>query len=266
LPPIKTMRNKMLLTFALFFALASCAQAHETGFLNRQVVVSGVTYRYLVYLPREWAKNQHWPVVLSLHGVGERGEDGMFSTEIGLAKAIRRKSGSFPFVALFPQCRDGVTWSDKAMQEMAMAALDATIKEFNGDREHLYLTGLSMGGFGAYDMAIRYHDKWAALVVVCGGVKPLAAFPFIHSQQIDLNLPDPYAETAKRIGQTPIWIFHGLKDATVPPEESHRMVEALKAAGNHVRYTEYPDVGHNAWDKAYLEPELPAWLLAQRKH
>ncbi len=250
---------------AVLLAFAACAMARDTGFLNREVQVAGVTYRYLVYVPREWTKDKKWPVILSLHGVGERGDDGLFSAEIGLAKGIRRKASAYPFVAVFPQCRPGMTWSDNAMQDMAMAALEATIKQFRGDRERLHLTGLSMGGFGAWDMAIRYRGTWATVVVVCGGLKPLTAFPEIHSQQIDLNLPDPYAETAKHIGNVPVWIFHGAKDATVPVEESRRMNDALRAAGITVRFTEYPDVGHNAWDKAYLEPELPAWMLAQRK-
>lgn len=146
-----------------------------------------------------------------------------------------------------------------------MAALETAIKEFQGDRNRLYLTGISMGGFGVYDMAMRYAGTWAAIVPVCGGLKPLAGFPFIHTQQVRLDAEDPYADAAKRIGKTPVWIFHGAKDMTVPPDESRRMAEALKAAGDSVHYTEYPDVGHNAWDRAYLESELPAWLLAQHK-
>ena len=258
------MRNS-LRCLVLLIAFCALAHARDTGFLDREVKVAGVTYRYTVYVPREWSKQHRWPVILSLHGVGERGEDGLFSTEIGLSKGIRRKSGSYPFVAVFPQCRDGLSWSDAAMQQMAMAALEATIKEFHGDRSRLYLTGLSMGGFGVYDMAARYSGTWAAIVPVCGGLKPLAGYPFIHTQQVDLSSENPYAEMARRIGKTPAWIFHGAKDTTVPPDESRKMAEALKAAGSTVRLTEYPDVGHNAWDRAYLEPELPAWLLAQHK-
>lgn len=258
------MKHRLRL-LAVVLVLVAIASGRDTGFLNREVKAGGVTYRYTVYVPREWNKQQRWPVILSLHGVGERGEDGLFSTEIGLSKGIRRKSASYPFVAVFPQCREGKSWSDKAMQEMAMAALEATVKEFHGDRSRLYLTGLSMGGFGVYDMAMRYAGTWAAIVPVCGGLKPLAAFPFIHTQQLDVNASNLYAEAARRIGRTPVWIFHGAKDTTVPPDESRQMAEALKAAGTPVRYTEYPDVGHNAWDRAYLEPELPAWLLAQHK-
>lgn len=258
------MRNSLRIGF-LMLVCVSFTHARETGFLDREVKVAGVSYRYSVYVPREWSMDRKWPVILSLHGVGERGDDGLFSLEIGLAKGIRRRSANWPFIAVFPQCRDGLSWSDKAMQEMAMAALEAAVKEFQGDRARLYLTGLSMGGFGVYDMAIRYAGTWAAIVPVCGGLKPLAGFPFIHSQQVDLNSEDPYADAARRIGRTPVWIFHGAKDATVPPDESRRMAEALKAGGSPVRYTEYPDVGHNAWDRAYLEADLPAWLLAQHK-
>jgi predicted peptidase len=256
------------LVIALAFAatlLAGTAAARDTGFLNRSVSVGGVLYRYQVYVPRDWTKQRQWPVILSLHGAGERGDDGFFSTEIGLAKGIRRKAANYPFVAVFPQCRENVTWADKAMQEMAIAALEATIKEFNGDRARISLTGISMGGFGVWEMAMRYRGTWAALVTVCGGIKPLAAYPYIHSEQVDVNGPDPYAAAAKRLGTVRVWIFHGARDLTVPVEESRRMAEALKAGGASVRYTEYPDVGHNAWDRAYLEPELPLWLLAQRK-
>lgn len=258
------MKSRLRLA-AVLFAFAASALARDTGFLNREVQVAGVTYRYMVYVPRDWSKDKKWPVILSLHGVGERGDDGLFSTEIGLAKGIRRKASAYPFVAVFPQCRNGATWGDKLMQEMAMAALEATIKEFRGDRERVHLTGLSMGGFGAWEMAMRYRSTWATVVVVCGGLKPLAAFPEIHSQQVDLSGDDPYAEAAKRIGFTHVWIFHGAKDATVPVEESRRMAEALKAAGAEVQYTEYPDVGHNAWDRAYVEPELPKWMLTYRR-
>lgn len=261
----RDVKKKLLVISAALFLIAPWAFARDTGFLNRSVTVAGVTYRYQVYVPVEWTNKQKWPVILSLHGIGERGDDGIFSTELGLSRAIRRKAGAFPFVAVFPQCRGNALWVDKEMQEMAMAALDQTIKEFNGDRDRLILTGLSMGGFGVWEMAMRYAGTWAAIAPVCGALKAPPAYPDLHSHIVDLSGPDPYTEAAKKVGAVPAWLFHGTRDATIPVEESRKMVEAMKAVGAQVRYTEYPDMGHNAWDRAYVEPEFPKWVQEQRR-
>jgi predicted peptidase len=138
------------------------------------------------------------------------------------------------------------------------------VKEFNGDRDRLYLTGLSMGGYGAWSLAAKYPGKFAAIVPVCGGIRPPAAVPIPEAAKMaDLSV-DPYAATARSIGKTPVWIFHGGADPVVPPEESRKMNEALLAAGGNVKYTEYEKVGHNSWDKAYAEPELMPWMLGYR--
>jgi predicted peptidase len=200
-------------------------------------------------------------VILSLHGAGERGDDGRFSTAIGLANAIRRFKKPFPALAVFPQCPAGRSWTQPEMQALAMAALEITIKSFQGDRQRIYLTGLSMGGYGTWALASQHPGKFAALAPVCPGVKALAAYPEIGAIS---DAPDPYAAIAAKIGKTPVWIFHGTNDTTISVDESRRMSAAIKSNGGSVRYTEYEGVGHNAWDKAYAEPEFFTWLFAQK--
>jgi predicted peptidase len=259
------MKRLILRLSLLVFLCAAPAVARQpaTGFLDRNIQFHGAQYRYQIFVPSEWNSKTKWPVILFLHGAGERGDDGLFSTAIGLANAIRRYRKPFPAVAVFPQCREGRSWTEPEMGELAIAALEATIKEFDGDAEQIYLTGLSMGGFGTWSLASRFLGKFAAIAPICPGVKALAAYPDIAPVS---TAADPYAEVAAKIGKTPVWIFHGGADPAVPVEESRRMNEALKAAGGNVRYTEYEGVGHSAWDKAYAEPEFFPWLFAQKLH
>ena len=233
------------------------AKIPETGFLDRTVTLAGTKYKYQVFVPDDWTPAKKWPVILSLHGAGERGDDGLFQTDIGIGTAIRTNRSRFPAIVVLPQCRKDVWWIDSPMDDVAMAALAQAEKEFQGDPRRIYLTGLSMGGYGTWHLAAKYPGKFAALVPICGGIfRPDEAR--VHSPQ-DTKA---YADAAKKIGgYTPVWIFHGAADDTVPVTESRRMAEAMKALGGEARYTEYPGVGHNSWDKAYAEPELMTWML-----
>jgi predicted peptidase len=121
-----------------------------------------------------------------------------------------------------------------------------------------------MGGYGTWEMAAKYPHRFAAYVVICGGIQGPTHYPALHVGLVDdPKIADAYAETARRVGNTPVWIFHGAVDDTVPVEESRKMRAALDGAHADVQYTEYPDVGHQSWDKAYAEPGLMAWLLRQ---
>ena len=255
-----------LLLIAVLFTTPAIARPVETGFLNRTVEVAGVRYRYQVYVPANWSKDKIWPVILFLHGAGERGDDGLLQTDVGLGHAIRKDVSRFPFIVVMPQCWKEYSWTHRQMQGQALAALTSSIKEFNGDRQRTYLTGLSMGGFGAWDLAEKYPGRFAAYVIICGGMNPLPGFPEIAveiAKEGKNKVADPYTETARGVGKTPVWIFHGEADPTVPVEESRKMKAALDAAHGNVRYTEYPGVQHESWDKAYAEPELVPWLLQQ---
>jgi predicted peptidase len=248
----------------LTLGAVSAAARVETGFLDRTVTVSGSSYRYQVYIPADFHSKKSWPIILSLHGAGERGSDGLHQTDVGIGPAIRVDASRFPFIVVLPQCRKGKIWGEPDMQAQALAALDASIKEFHGDRKHVYLTGLSMGGFGTWELAARNPGRFAAIVPICSGVQPQKDWPQLRVTLIDdPKITDPFAEVARRIGKTPVWMFHGDADSAVPVEQSRHMAEALKAVGADFKYTEYPGVDHNSWDKAYAEPELVPWLLSK---
>lgn len=244
-------------------ALPVWARHAETGFLNRSVVVDGTAYHYQVYVPADWNSGKKWPVILFLHGAGERGDDGLAQTEVGIGAAVRLHSDRFPAVIVMPQCRKDKWWTDPSMEAQALAALDQAFKEFRGDADRVYLTGLSMGGYGSWSYAAKYPGRWAAAVIICGGI----VAPHLPGVPQTPTSPDvdPYAEAAKKVGSSlPVWVFHGGADPVVPVEESRNMVAALKAIGSDVKYTEYEGVLHNSWDKAYNEADLASWLFAQR--
>ncbi|HYL64197.1 MAG TPA: alpha/beta hydrolase-fold protein [Candidatus Methylomirabilis sp.] len=254
-----------VLPLGLFFFAAALlatparAKIPETGFLDRSVTLARTKYKYQVFVPENWTPNKKWPVILFLHGVGESGEDGLAQTDIGIGTAIRMNRSRFPAIVVMPQCRKNVWWIDPPMDDVAMAALAQSEKEFQGDPRRIYLTGLSIGGYGTWHLAAKYPGRFAALAPICGGIlRPEEAR--VHSPQEK----KPYTDAAKKIGgNTPVWIFHGAMDDTVPVTESRRMAEAMKALGGEVRYTEYPGVGHDSWDKAYAEPELFTWMLSK---
>jgi predicted peptidase len=256
-------RFSRLMMLTLLVALVGApapAKIPETGFLDRTVTLVNTKYKYQVFVPDNWTPNKKWPVILFLHGVGERGDDGLAQTDLGMGSAIRMNRSRFPAIVVMPQCRKNVWWIDSPMDDVAMAALAQAEKEFQGDPRRIYLTGLSMGGYGTWHLAAKFPGKFAALVPVCGGIlRPELAR--VHSPQDK----KPYTDAAKKIvGNTPVWIFHGAMDDTVPVTESRRMAEAMKALGAEVRYTEYPGVGHDSWDKAYAEPELVTWMLSKK--
>jgi predicted peptidase len=245
----------------LLAGLITLAVADEgEPFLKREVAVGGTTFVYRVYAPAALrpspARTQKPPIILYLHGAGERGDDGEEQTRLGLGPAIRAHPERFPAIVVMPQCRRG-SWWQGVQEEQALAALAACEKEFDTDPNRVYLTGLSMGGFAAWAIAGKHPDRFAALVPICGGVRA----PW------DTRPPqgNPYREAAERVKKLPIWIFHGAADPTVPVTESRKMNEELKQLGADVRYTEYEGVGHHSWDPAYAEPELARWLFAQAR-
>lgn len=232
----------------------------ETGFVDRAVTVGGETFRYRVWVPPGWTADREWPVVLFLHGAGEGGIDGRRQTLVGLGPAIRRHPERFPSVVVFPQARRGQPWRGP-MADLARAALDRSLAEFAGDPGRVSLTGVSMGGYGTWSLALDEPDRFVALVPVCGGLGAGAR----RRPPADPRDPaDPFLAAACVLAHVPIWVFHGEDDPIIPVAESRVMVAALRRVGAEVRYTEYARVAHDSWDAAYAEPALPPWLLAQR--
>lgn len=242
--------SNVLLALAATSACARETRAGETNLLNRRVTIGESAYDYQVFVPPGGSSNKKLPVILFLHGIGQRGEGGIVPTEGAAGALVQSYLERVPSIVVLPQCRKGVYWSDPQMEAQAIGALNQSVKEFGGDPTRMYLTGVSMGGYGAWHLAARHPGKFAALVPVCGG-SPL------HSA-------DRYTAIAQKVGRTPTWVFHGSDDRVVPVTESRRMVEALKAAGGNVHYTEYEGAGHNVWNRAYTEPDFLPWLLAQR--
>ena len=232
----------------------------ETGFLNRKIELHGVTYRFQVYLPEEWRRDDHrqWPIILFLHGRGERGSEGMWQTQIGLPAQVRDHPERWPFIIVMPQCPLGSVWTDPEILAMAIAALDEETAEFHADVDRTYLTGLSLGGYGAWELARSFPHRWAAIAIAASGV----FWSYAPERWQELaTLP---AEYAKALGRTPVWLFHGVDDPVVQPRESELMFDALKANDGHVRLCMYQSLKHDCWTRAFNEPELPRWLLAHR--
>lgn len=252
----------------LFTALAtfSCAgmRMMETGFLNRTMEIDGKTYRYVVYVPSEFDSAEKWPVVLFLHGSGERGSDGLRQTVVGLGSAIRRNPERFPMIVIFPQASEDTRWlGDEA--DFAIAAVDRTVEELNGDPDRVYLTGLSLGGYGSWHLALAHPDRFAALVPVCGGIVKPETAASVRQSPLTIDVEDPYELTARKLRHLPVWMFHGEEDPVIPASESRRMFDALRTVGADVQYDEVPGVGHGVWDDAYGRQGLWEWMLRQRR-
>ena len=256
--------QNFIFTLILLAISAMTLQAKtETGFLNRTAKIGATEYRYQVYVPANWTAKKKMPIVLFLHGAGERGSDGILQTEVGIGTAVRRYTDRAQCLIVFPQCPKNRWWTEPDMQAMALKTLELSSKEFGGDPEHTYLTGLSMGGYGSWAMASANPNKFAAIAVICGGVR----VPARIAEQLKIPATqenDPYTPVAQKIEKTPVWIFHGAVDAVVPVSESRQMNEILKAAGGNVKYTEYEGVNHNSWEKAYAEADFFSWLLSQK--
>lgn len=238
--------------------------SRQGGFLKRTLAIGPEVYRYQVFLPVGWQPRKTWPVVLFLHGNGERGDDGWRQTLVGIGPAIRRNPGRVPAIVVLPQCRRGMWWTHAPMERLAMAALGAAVRDFGGDPARVFLTGISMGGYGTWSLAARHRGRFAALAPICGGVVPPPGVK-VPEDHPPLELsPDPYRSMATAIGPTPVWIFHGTDDPRVPVSESRKMAGALQASGKPVRFSEYAGVGHDSWEEAYAEPDFFPWLLSHR--
>jgi len=199
------------------------------------------TLQYLSFLPKSYAaKGPGVPLILFLHGSGERGTD-LEKVKAWGPPAIAEKDAEFPFLVISPQLPEGEAWHALALKNL----LDQVLAKYNVDRNRVYLTGLSLGGYGAWDLATRYPAYFAAVAPVCGGGN---------------------ARATRNMRGVPTWVFHGRKDEAVPEEESARMVEALKAAGGDVKYTVLPEGGHvDAWVHAYGDAGLFDWFLQHSK-
>jgi predicted peptidase len=203
------------------------------------VVEKKADLKYHLYLPEGYGENpdQQWPLILFLHGAGERGDDLEMAKYHGLNKMLTGRP-DFPFILVSPLCAEGSWWTEHL--DDLDALLDAVINTLAVAEDRVYLTGLSMGGQGAWHLAIRYPERFAALAPICGWGQAWLA----------CNLKD-----------IPVWAFHGGQDRTVPASQSEQMVAAVNACGGNAKLTIYPEAGHDSWTATYSSPELYAWFL-----
>ena len=274
-----------LLLSLLALACAAVAPAAETLTVAsfERTITKQVGYHYLLSLPTGYdaAADQAWPVILFLHGSGERGSDPWLVAKHGPPKLLRGDVPAPPpaadakaapiappetpearaqreqsaallkanFIVVSPQCPAGTSWDDDAV----LALLDEVMAKHKIDARRIYLTGLSMGGYGAWSVGLKHPERFAALVPICGGGSPVDVRRSLRERKAALL----------SLG---VRVFHGAKDPTVPLEESETMVAALKKAGvTDLQLTVYPEAKHDSWTETYNNPELYAWLLKHER-
>jgi len=235
----------LLAVFCLCLSQASAADSKiEHGFLPRvHKDKDGKEAKYVLFIPHDYKGDKEYPLILFLHGAGETGTDGEKQAKQGIGNAIRKLEKTFPCIVVFPQSQKRTWQADSDDAQRALEILANTQKEYKVDAKRIYLSGLSMGGYGTWSLAVKHPDRWAAIVPICGRGDP---------------------SMAEKIKDVPCWAFHGDKDTAVKVEGSRDMIEAIKKAGGMPKYTEYPGVGHNSWDAAYGTKELYDWLLGQK--
>jgi predicted peptidase len=213
--------------------------AQTTCKMEREITKT-VRLNYLLHLPSgyESETEQKWPLIMFLHGRGERGDDVEKIRVHGIPKIVENQP-DFPFVAVSPQCPGHTFWPVE--HDALLALLDTITETYSIDEDRVYLTGLSMGGYGTWSFAAEYPDRFAAIVPVCGGGNAVLS-----------------ADSLKTV---PIWAFHGAKDTVVPLVESEQMVDAINAKGGNAKLTVYPEANHNSWEETYANPELYEWFL-----
>ncbi len=233
-------------------------QHYKSYFIKQNFTdASGDSILYRFLIPDGYDSNKKYPLVILLHGVGERGDNNESQLVHG-AKAFATPEArkKYPAFVMVPQCPKGKTWSPFRVRKpelrskptkimtLLLAALQDVKKNYSIDADRLYMTGLSMGGFGVFDIMMRHPEMVAAAAVVCGG-----------------------GDTAfvSQIKNIPLWMFHGANDNIVDPTFSHIMIDALEKLGSTPKYTEYPGVSHDSWNNAYAEADLLPWLFSQKK-
>ncbi len=229
--------------------LAGCSrnevtQTGQTSAVFTKTVCKDVHFNYLLYLPKDYGKtDKKWPLILFLHGLGECGDNIERVKAHGPAK-LAAEGKDFEFIILSPQCPKNDWWPHR-VDDLA-ALVDDIADKYSIDTKRLYVTGLSMGGFGTWSIIQKYPDKFAAAAPICGG--------------------GDVAMAKLRLTKIPIWVFHGAKDNVVPLYKSEEMVNVARSFGNtNIKLTVYPEANHDAWTETYNNPELYQWFLSHQK-
>ncbi len=237
--------QRIALTAALLAWCSTASAADDPAKIQQEKtfekeVLTKVKLDYLLFLPEGYEKSEKdYPLILFLHGAGESGTGLARVKKHGMAKVVETKK-DLPFIVVSPQS-PGRGWNPETLN----ALLDRIILDYRVDRDRVYLTGLSMGGYGTWTLAAQHPERFAAIAPICGGGNP---------------------KDASKLKDLPIWVFHGAKDPTVPIARSQEMVDALKAVGSSVKFTVYPNAVHDSWTETYDNPELYAWFLSHKRN
>ena len=241
------MKYRLVLSLLGLIMMNGCSSyeyMNPTGVQSPQTLNSKVNLSidYLLYLPEDYnTTEKDYPLIVFLHGIGERGTNINQVKSNGLPKLIEQ-GRQFPFIIVSPQCPTASWWPYETTTVLAL--VDVISEAYRVDEKRIYLTGLSMGGFGTWAVAGAYPDRFAAIAPICGG-----GYPFL----------------APNMKNLPIWAFHGDADSVVPVEKSKEMVNAVNHAGGNAKLTIYPGVNHNSWTQTYNNEELYEWFLSHSK-
>lgn len=241
--------NRLAALFLVALTTGACAPRTATPMVQpgtqvpasfERTVERSFAGEYLLHLPNGYDPNGSYPLLLFLHGAGERGDDLSKVAIHGPPRLLRERSMEFPFIVVSPQVPEDRIWS--------IAYLDALLEHVTGsyavDEDRIYVTGLSMGGYGTWHLAFEYPHRFAAIAPISGGGTITGACTIRH---------------------LPVWVFHGAQDEVVPASRSQELVDRLRGCDGHVRFTLYPDAGHDAWTRTYENPALYEWLLRHRR-
>jgi predicted peptidase len=206
---------------------------------EKQIILT-IPANYLLYLPKDYNESEKFfPLVLFLHGSGERGNDLEKVKTHGIPKLIA-EGKYFPFICVSPQCPENIYWNT----DILSALLDEIESKYRIDTNKIYVTGLSIGGHGTWELALKEPNRFAAIAPVCGWADPT-----------DISV----------ISHLPIWVFHGAKDMTIQVRASESLVQELEKCGSDVKFTIYPHANHDAWTETYNNDQLYDWLLSNSK-
>ena len=242
-------------------------KAQDTNLYKPEKFIQGTdTLLYRILMPENFDKTKTYPVLLFLHGAGERGNDNQAQLVHGGKLFLRPEvRANYPAIVIFPQCPEDSYWSNvkssmvngkrnfefekggkpTLAMKMVMSLMEQVKDLPYTDNKRIYAGGLSMGGMGTFEILRRMRGEFAAAFAVCGGDNP---------------------ENVRKYKNIPLWIFHGAKDDVVPPENSQIIADALKAKKADVKFTMYPEANHNSWDQAFAEPELISWLFSHKRN
>ncbi|MFQ3598131.1 MAG: prolyl oligopeptidase family serine peptidase [Chloroherpetonaceae bacterium] len=256
---LKRLLTRTLLLFVLAgVSFSLCAQQEYSRFKTDFFEHRGLKIPYRFFTPAVTSSQKTYPLVLYLHGAGERGNDASNLVLKNGAWEFAKRQTQYPCYVLVPQCPKEMKWSpyqkelgyyrlsDTAslIQELLIELLNDVQRRYLVDTSRVYVVGISMGGFGTWELVMRNPSRFAAAVPICGGGD---------------------VTQVRRIQHLPIWVFHGTDDQVIPVHWSRTLVDSLKALGSPVQYTEFPNVGHNAWSPAFANEALYEWLFSQKK-